>query len=86
MHPVVYTAGADWKSGDGRWVIKMPQHSLDEFIFYFFNICLFLRERERASTGEGQREKETQNLKQTPGSELSAQSPMLGLNPRTVRS
>ena len=39
------------------------------------------RERERGEVGEGQRERETQNLKQAPGSELSAQSPMWGLNP-----
>ena len=47
------------------------------------------RERERESerpAGEGQRERETENLKQAPGSELSAQSPMRGLNPRIVRS
>ena len=44
------------------------------------------RERERAWVGEGQREGETQNLKEAPGSELSAQSPMWGLNSRTVRS
>ena len=48
--------------------------------------CLFIfereRERERASMGkEGQRERETQNLKQAPGSELSAQSPKQGSNP-----
>ena len=30
--------------------------------------------------GEGQRERETQNQKQAPGSELSAQSPTRGLN------
>ena len=35
-------------------------------------------------SGRGaERERETQNLKQAPGSELSAQSPMWGLNPRT---
>ena len=41
------------------------------------------RERERDSmrAGEGQRESETGNLKQAPGSELSAQSPMWGSNP-----
>ena len=45
------------------------------------------RERERQSArGEGQREKETQNPKQAPGSELSAQSPTWGLSPQTVRS
>ncbi|VFV35239.1 probable lipid phosphate phosphatase [Lynx pardinus] len=36
--------------------------------------------------GEGQRERETQNRKQTPGSELSTQSPTQGPNSRTVRS
>ena len=36
--------------------------------------------------GEGQRERETQNLKQAPGSELSAQSPTWGLNPQTATS
>ena len=35
---------------------------------------------------EGQREKETQNPKQAPGSEQSAQSRTWGSNPRTVRS
>ena len=44
----------------------------------FFNIYLFLRDRERAQVGEGQRENETQNLKQAPGSELSAE-PNAGL-------
>ena len=41
---------------------------------------------ERVRVGEGQRERETQNLKQAPGSELPAQSPTRGLNLRTVRS
>ena len=47
--------------------------------FFFFNVCLFVR-RDRVQAGEGQRERETQNLKQAPGSELSAQSPTRGLN------
>ena len=47
---------------------------------------LFLRERERESaSGERQREREAQNLKQTPGSKLSAQSLTPGWNPQTVR-
>ena len=37
------------------------------------------RERDRVREGEGQRERHTQNRKQAPGSELSAQSPMGGL-------
>ena len=36
--------------------------------------------------GEGQRERETQNPKQAPGSELSAQSWMRGSDSGTVRS
>ena len=36
----------------------------------FFNVYLFLRDR--AQAGEGQRERETQNGKQAPGSEPSA--------------
>ena len=50
---------------------------------FFFNVYLLLREKERdrARVGEGQRQKkETQNLKQAPGSELSAQSPTWGSN------
>ena len=39
------------------------------------------RERERARVGEEERERETQNLKQAPGPELLAQSPMRGLEP-----
>ena len=35
---------------------------------------MFIFERERVRAGEGQRERETQNLKQAPGSELSAQA------------
>ena len=46
---------------------------------------LFLRESETVQAGEGQRERETQNPKQVPGSEPSAQSPMRDSNPRTVR-
>ena len=43
-------------------------------------------ERDRAWAGEGQSERETQILTQAPGSELSAQNPMWGSNPRTMRS
>ena len=47
-------------------------------IYLFFNVY-FLRERGRAQEVEGQREEETQNPKQAPGSELSAQSRTPGL-------
>ena len=43
-------------------------------------------DRNRAQVGEGLREKETQNPKQAPGSELSAQSLTQGSNPSTVKS
>ena len=44
-----------------------------------------MRERDRESEGDGQRERETQNSKQAPGSELSAQRLMWGLNSQTAR-
>ena len=43
----------------------------------FFNVYYFW-ERHRAWAGEGQRERETQNPIQDPGSELSVQSPTRG--------
>ena len=49
-------------------------------------LFIFETERGRAWGGEGQREKETQNPKRAPGSELSAQSLMWGSNSRTTRS
>ena len=42
---------------------------------HFFNVYLVLRDRDRVQVGERQRERETQDPKQAPGSELSAQSP-----------
>ena len=52
----------------------------------FFLIFLFGRQRDRVQAGEGQRERETQNRKQAPGSELSAQSPTRGSNQRSMGS
>ena len=37
----------------------------------------------RCAVSKGQKERETQNPKQAPGSELSAQSPMQGSDPQT---
>ena len=56
---------------------------LHSFLLMF--ICFGDRERQSVS-GEGQRERETQNPKQAPGSELSAQSLTRGSNSRAVRS
>ena len=54
---------------------------------YIFLTCIhFLRDRDGVQAGQGPREKGTQNLKQAPGSEPSAQSPTRGLNPRAARS
>ena len=59
----------------------------DFFFNFFFNVYLiFETERDRAWMGQGQRERETQNPKQAPGSERSAQSPTRGSNSRTARS
>ena len=44
------------------------------------------RETEHERERGRERERDTQNPKQVPGSELSAQSPMWGLNSQTVRS
>ena len=56
------------------------------FLKNFFNVYLFVcvcvRERDRAQAREEQKERETQNPKQAPGSELSAQD----LNSQTARS
>ena len=53
------------------------------FFFQSFK-CLFIFETERE--GEGQRQKETQNPEQAPGSVLTAQSLTRGPNSQTVRS
>ena len=66
------------------------------FLSYFLNVYLFLTDThththththtQNASRGGAEREREMQNPKQAPGSELSAQSPTRGSNPRTVKS
>ena len=62
-------------------------HSWVSF-FYFFNDYLFLREREREHEHEQGRGRDSgrQNPKVAPGSHLSAQSLMPGLNLQTERS
>ena len=42
---------------------------------------IFERERDRTPAGEGHIDRETQNPKQSPGSELSATEPYAGLEP-----
>ena len=52
------------------------------YLNFFFTFILFLRVRESQSTSGGgaERGRETQNPKQAPGFELSAQRLMRGLN------
>ena len=61
-----------------------PVLFLSFFFLIFFNVYLFLRQRQHERGRV--RERETQNLKQAPGSELSAQSLMRGSNSRSARS
>ena len=48
--------------------------------FFLMFIYFWERARDRVWAGEGKRERETQNPKQAPGSELAAQSPTPGSN------
>ena len=70
------------------WCQREHKGFLFCFEFFFFSMFLFIfeTERDRAWVRKGQRERETQNRKQAPGSEPSAQSPMWGSNSQTVRS
>ena len=61
-------------------------HFYYAFQIFFFSTFIYFWDRERQSmNGGGQREKETQNRKQAPGSEPSAQSLTRGSNSRTAR-
>ena len=71
----------------GRCPLKsFTQKFFGFFLKIFFNIYSFLRVRQHVSGGQVERERKTQNPRQAPGSELSAQSPMRGSNPCTMRS
>ena len=52
--------------------------------FLKFFTYLFILETESMSRGGAERERKTQNLKQAPGSELSAPNPIWGLSSRTM--
>ena len=62
-------------------LVVLPSFEKEQFQCLVFNVYLFLRERDRARAGEGQSERETQDPKLAPGSELSAQGLMGGSNP-----
>ena len=73
------------------WAHASSKKDSHTFIFYFFSVFkkflmfIYFWGRGREWAGDGQRE-ETQNPKQAPGSERSAQSTMRGSNPQTARS
>ena len=67
------------------WMLGLRLQCLED-ISDFFNVYLFLRQRETEHEQGRGRERETQNPKQAPGSEPSAQSPMQGSNSWTARS
>ena len=82
------TRGSVGVSDGPLYVAEPPLNScgiLNTFLFFliFFNVYLFLRERETEHKQGRGREREIQNLKQAPGSELSAQSLTQDLNPQT---
>ena len=59
----------------------------EHILFKIFLMFIYFWDRERQSvSGEGQKERETQNLKQRPGSKLSAQSLTRDSNSQTMRS
>ena len=69
--------------------IESEKLELPDLKNFFLSVYSFFKretERDREQAGEGQRERETENLNQASGSELSAQSPVWGLNLQTVRS
>ena len=72
--------------GDSGWSYLGVSCSPYPFNFFFNVLFIFERQRQSTSGGGAERERETQNPKQAPGSELSAQSPTLGSNSGTVRS
>ena len=61
--------GDCWRRGWTREGLLQGMAAPHQFSFSFFNVYLFLRDRVRA--GEGQRERETQNLSRSPA--LSSQ-------------
>ena len=60
--------------------------AIGHFLFLKMFYYLLLRETEHERGRSREKEKETQNFKQAPGSELSAQSLTRGPNPQTARS
>ena len=60
-----------WLISYNSYVVVVVLVAVWVFLTFFSFYILFIFERDRAQVGEGQGEKETQNLKQAPGSELT---------------
>ena len=69
-----------------NWATQVPLFCLCLKKFFSMFICFWESARARVHTGEEHRDRVTQNLKQAPGSELSAQSLMRSSNPRAMKS
>ena len=82
----ISTICVEYNVGSVSVATQCSTPKLEERTCFIQHLFIFGTERDRAWTGEGQRERETQNQKQAPGSEPSAQSPTRGSNPRTARS
>ena len=85
----------EWVGGNEKWqeglhstcdILFNKCHNIKLFKFFLTFIHFWETERDRVWEGEEQRERETQNVKQAPGSEPPAQSPTQGSNPPTARS
>ena len=79
----------------GWFTVESPSpltgpHPQQVFNVFCVCVCVFFLtltfERQSMNKGGVDRERETQNLKQAPGSKLSAQSLTRGLNPQTMGS
>ena len=77
-----------WIKADAKSPGLSSMTSSSSLSLFCFTVYFWERERQRDRewAGEGQTERETQNPKQAPGSELSAQSPTRGSNSQTARS
>ena len=96
MGYAIITVIFDTYPGRLRMMFLKPLFSLSIYLInclriianFFFSTFIYFWDRERQSMNRGgaERERETQNRKQAPGSEPSAQSPTPGSNPWTARS
>ena len=78
MYTHIHTEDKVGGRKEGRKIEKNHQ------LFFFFQRLFYFWDRERQSMNGGGAERETQNRKQAPGSEPSAQSLTRGSNSRTA--